>query len=386
MAQLEEACTELRMGRPVVVVVDNEPPIMVAGGETLSPETVNFACRYGSGITYALMGAKWAEHLNIPAMEENFLVSVDAREGVSTGISAFDRARTLNLLASEEATFHDFTAPGHVFPVVTTPGGVLKKNAGFEAGVDLVRLAGLNPVAMATELWNEAGEVPSKEEVERFVKEHGLVMVSVEDVIRYRLERELIVQLVGSETLDSPYGTFRVMVYQDIVTGGAHLVLVKGEIRPDRPVLVRVHSECLTGDVFHSYRCDCGPQLFEAIERIGKEGGVLVSLRQEGRGIGLLNKVMAYSLQDRGLDTVEANEALGFKSDMREYGIASQILYHIGVRKVRLLTNNPTKIQAIKGFGIDVVAREAIEVPPRPENIHYLRTKKTKMGHLLEKV
>ncbi len=393
MEIIEQACRDLRMGRPIIIVEDEKGlsnPHLATAGENLSPETVNLAAACGSGITYAALTQEMAERIGLPLMNESgndhALVSIDANKGTTTGISAFDRAHTIRLLTQDGISMQDFTAPGHVFPVAAMPGGVLKKAGVIEAAVDMARLAGLAPVMMLTELMDENGEILEGDAVGHFADQHDLAVVSVKKVISYRLRRELLVRLVGFETMDSPFGRFKVMVYEDTITGGAHLALVSGEIRADKPVLVRVHSECLTGDVFHSYRCDCGSQLFEAMKRIGREGGVLLYLRQEGRGIGLLNKVMAYSLQDQGMDTVEANVALGFKSDMREYGIGAQVLYHLGVRKMRLLTNNPRKIIAIGGFGLEVVERVPIEIPPRSENFRYLQTKKQKMGHLLEKV
>jgi len=396
MKIIEKAYQDLRMGRPIIIVEEEKGlknPHLTVAGENISPDDVNLAASYGSGIIYVALTPEIAERIGLPDMGESVmlntsgaLASVDAYKGATTGISTFDRSHTIRLLANESTTMQELTTPGHIFPVKARAGGVLKKAGVIEATVDMARLAGLTPVMMLTEMTDENGEVMNETDILKFAEEHDMAIVSVKKLISYRLNRELLVKMVGFETMDSPFGKFRVVVYEDTVTDSAHLALVNGDIRPDKPVLVRVHSECLTGDVFHSYRCDCGSQLHEAMRRIGKEGGVLLYLRQEGRGIGLLNKTMAYDLQDHGLDTVEANIALGFNEDMRDYGIGAQVLYHLGVRKMRLLTNNPRKIIAIGGFGLEVVERVPIEIQPRVENLRYLQTKKKKMGHLLDKI
>ena len=357
-----------------------------------TPEAINFMTRYGRGLVCVPMTAERAAELQLPLMvdqgEESmgtaFTVSVDAR-GVRTGISAAERARTVQLLADPATRPEDLIRPGHIFPLKAKAGGVLRRAGHTEAAVDLMRLAGLQPVGVICEIMNPDGTMARCPELEVFAQEHGLVLLSVRDVIRYRMHHEQVVRPVAETRLPTEHGTFRLVGYEAIAPGEHHVALVKGEVDDGEPVLVRVHSECLTGEVFGSFRCDCGPQLEAALQHIEWEGrGVLIYMRQEGRGIGLLNKIRAYALQDQGLDTVEANHALGFPADLREYGISAQILKDLGVRSVRLMTNNPDKVRSLEGYGIEVVERVPLEIGANPSNRRYLETKRTKMGHWLE--
>ncbi|MBO2519161.1 bifunctional 3,4-dihydroxy-2-butanone-4-phosphate synthase/GTP cyclohydrolase II [Limnochorda sp.] len=395
LERVEKALEALRAGRMIIVVDDedreNEGDLVMAA-EKATPEAINFMTRYGRGLVCVPMTAERAAELQLPLMvdqgEESmgtaFTVSVDAR-GVRTGISAAERARTVQLLADPATRPEDLIRPGHIFPLKAKAGGVLRRAGHTEAAVDLMRLAGLQPVGVICEIMNPDGTMARRPELEVFAQEHGLVLLSVRDVIRYRMHHEQVVRPVAETRLPTEHGTFRLVGYEAIAPGEHHVALVKGEVDDGEPVLVRVHSECLTGEVFGSFRCDCGPQLEAALQHIEWEGrGVLIYMRQEGRGIGLLNKIRAYALQDQGLDTVEANHALGFPADLREYGISAQILKDLGVRSVRLMTNNPDKVRSLEGYGIEVVERVPLEIGANPSNRRYLETKRTKMGHWLE--
>ncbi|ADW21546.1 riboflavin biosynthesis protein ribBA [Thermus scotoductus SA-01] len=396
LASVRELMEELRQGRPVILVDDedreNEGDLIMAA-EHVTPEWVNFMLRECRGLLCAALTEERARALDLPLMVEKnqdpqgtrFTVSVDAR-GTTTGISAFERAATIRLLADPEATAQDFRRPGHIFPLVARPGGVLRRAGHTEATVDLLRLAGLRPVGSLIEILKEDGTMARLPDLLEFAGRHGLKVGTIADLIRYRLEKgDLYVKREAEALLPTRFGEFRILGYRDSLTGEEHAALVMGSWDPEEPVLVRMHSECLTGDALHSLRCDCGFQRDLALERISKEGkGVLVYLRQEGRGIGLVNKIRAYHLQDQGLDTVEANLALGFPPDLRDYGVGAQILYDLGVRKMRLLTNNPRKVKALSGFGIEIVERIPLRAGDNPHNERYLQAKKEKLGHWMD--
>ena len=396
LASVRELIEELRQGRPVILVDDedreNEGDLIMAA-EHVTPEWVNFMLRECRGLLCAALTEERARALDLPLMVEKnqdpqgtrFTVSVDAR-GTTTGISAFERAATIRLLADPEATAQDFRRPGHIFPLVARPGGVLRRAGHTEATVDLLRLAGLRPVGSLIEILKEDGTMARLPDLLEFAGRHGLKVGTIADLIRYRLEKgDLYVKREAEALLPTRFGEFRILGYRDSFTGEEHAALVMGSWDPEEPVPVRMHSECLTGDALHSLRCDCGFQRDLALERISKEGkGVLVYLRQEGRGIGLVNKIRAYHLQDQGLDTVEANLALGFPPDLRDYGVGAQILYDLGVRKMRLLTNNPRKVKALSGFGIEIVERIPLRAGDNPHNERYLQAKKEKLGHWMD--
>ena len=397
-APIEEAIERFRHGEIVIVVDDedreNEGDLAIAA-EKVTPAAINFMAKHGRGLVCLALTEERCDALDLPLMVQDntstfgtaFTISIEARGKVTTGISAADRAATI-LTAIEPATRpEDLLRPGHVFPLRARKGGVLKRAGQTEASVDLAALAGLTPAGVICEIMNDDGTMARVPDLVKVAREHGLLMITVSDLISYRLRHETLVRKMASPSLPTLYGDFRIHAYRSDVTGDENVALVMGEIDPEEPILVRVHSQCLTGDIFGSCRCDCGPQLEQALERIAAEGkGVLLYLLQEGRGIGLMNKLRAYELQEQGHDTVEANERLGFRPDQRDYGIGAQILRDLGVRKMRLMTNNPSKYIALNGYGLEIVERVPLEVPPTDSSRAYLRTKREKLGHLLKLV
>lgn len=392
---IESALEDIRQWRMVIVVDDadreNEGDLVMAA-EHATPEAVNFMARFGRGLICVPTTAERLRQLGIESMvtqnresfKTDFQVSVDAATGVTTGISAHDRARTIQVMADPTATPTDLVQPGHIFPLRAKPGGVLQRAGHTEAAVDLARLAGCRPIAVICEVMNTDGTMARLPQLRRFARRHRLKLISIEDLIHYRRTRERLVEREESVQLPTEHGEFELHLYRSRLDGQAHIALTMGEVSGEEPVLVRVHSECLTGDVFGSCRCDCGPQLRQAMRQIAQTGrGVIVYMRQEGRGIGLPAKIRAYKLQEHGLDTVEANLKLGYPSDLREYGLGAQILADLGVRRIRLLTNNPKKVVGLQGYGLEIVEQVPIRVPPNPHNERYLKTKRDKMGHLL---
>jgi 3,4-dihydroxy 2-butanone 4-phosphate synthase/GTP cyclohydrolase II len=393
-ASVAQAINDLQAGRMLIVVDDedreNEGDLVMAA-EHATPEAINFMITHARGLVFVPMTAERCEALRLPPMvTENtarhgtaFTVSVDARSG-GTGISAYDRALTVRLLSDPATKPEDLLRPGHVFPLRAAPGGVLRRAGHTEAVMDLARMASLQPVGVACEIVHEDGTMARLPELQRFAVQHGLNILTVRDLIRHRLRHDPFIRREGQTRLPTALGEFKAIVYENMIDGSNHMALVKGTVDDGEPVLVRMHSECLTGEVFGSLRCDCGEQLRAAMRAIAEEGrGAVVYIRQEGRGIGLDNKIKAYALQDQGRDTVEANELLGFPPDPRDYGVGAQILADLGVRRIRLLTNNPQKRAALEGFGIQVVERVPLEMPPNKENIAYLKTKRHRLGHLL---
>ena len=397
ISKIEAALEDIRQGKMVILVDDedreNEGDLAMAA-ELVTPEAINFMAREGCGLICLSLTEERADLLNLPLMvQENsssfgtaFTISIEARRGVTTGISAKDRATTIKVAIADESTDRDLARPGHVFPLRAKKGGVLVRAGQTEGSVDLARLAGLKPAGVICEIMNLDGTMARMPQLNEFAETHGLKIVTIADLVSYRMQKELLVHRGAETIIPTPFGgEFLAIGYENDVDDLQHLALVKGKIDPEKPVLVRVHSECLTGDVFGSLRCDCGDQLHSAMCQIAAEGcGVVIYMRQEGRGIGLVNKLRAYSLQDGGHDTVEANEVLGFKADLRDYGIGAQILLDLGVRKIRLMTNNPKKIVGLEGYGLEVVERIPVEMVPTCTNIKYLKTKREKMGHLLE--
>ena len=396
---IDEAIEDITQGKLVILVDDedreNEGDLCMAA-EKVTPEAINFMAKYGRGLICLALTAERVRELDLPMMtNENtspfgtaFTVSIEAKKGVTTGISAADRAMTIKTAIDPKTKPEDLARPGHVFPLKARPGGVLQRAGQTEGSVDLSRLAGLYPAGVICEIMNEDGTMARVPQLMEFAKKHNLKVVTIKDLIRYRMRTESFVRRLVTVKMPTEHGgEFKAIAYANEIDDNVHIALVKGEIKPEDEVLVRVHSQCLTSDVFGSKRCDCGEQLHKAMEVIKKEGkGVILYMRQEGRGIGLINKLRAYELQDKGLDTVEANLKLGFKPDLRDYGIGAQILVDIGVRKMRLMTNNPRKIVGLEGYGLKAVERVPIEVNPHEKNISYLRTKKKKLGHILNNV
>jgi 3,4-dihydroxy 2-butanone 4-phosphate synthase/GTP cyclohydrolase II len=400
-ASIPDAIEDIRQGRMVVVVDDedreNEGDLTIAA-EKVTPDVINFMARYGRGLICLPMTGERLDHLRIPLMvrdEQNdakfgtaFCVPIEAKQGTTTGISASDRAQTVLTAIHPDTTPSDLARPGHMFPLRAVDGGVLVRAGQTEAAVDLARLAGLYPAGVICEVMDEDGTMARGPRLEAFCRQHGLRLVTIKDLIQHRMRTERLVRKIVEADLPTGYGPFRIHAFESGIDREHHVALVMGDLRGgDEPALVRVHSQCLTGDIFASSRCDCGDQLHKALETISQAGrGVLLYLRQEGRGIGLVHKLMAYQLQDEGRDTVEANEALGFKADQRDYGIGAQILVELGVKKIRLLTNNPRKFVGLEGYGLEIVGRLPIEIPASDANRRYLKTKKEKLGHILRSV
>ena len=395
---IEDAISRFKAGKMLIVVDDedreNEGDFIISG-EKATPEDINFMMKYGRGLICTSLTSQKAKSLelapmvenNTESMRTNFTVSVDAKDKITTGISAKDRWQTLQVLLDDNSLPSDLVRPGHMFPLIAKDGGVLQRAGHTEACTDLCRLAEHNPMALLVEIVDEDGTMARMDKLKEIAKIHDLLIISIADLIEYRRSKEKLVENIVDIPLPTRFGDFKMRLFEDRVNKDHHIALIKGNIESDKDVLVRVHSQCLTGDIFASLRCDCGPQLVSALDQISKsDSGILVYLRQEGRGIGLKNKILAYQLQDKGLDTVEANNKLGFSSDLREYGIGAQILKECGVKKMKLLTNNPKKIIGLEGYNLEVVGREPIEIKSNSSNEKYLKTKRDKLGHLLSEL
>lgn len=391
---VEAALADLKLGKPIIVVDDEDRENegdLIALADTMTPEIINFMITEARGLVCVPITQERADQLDLPPMVTHntdyhgtaFTVSVDYI-GTTTGISAFERSETVKALIDPTTKAADFRRPGHIFPLIARPGGVLRRAGHTEAAIDLAVMCGSAPAAAICEIINEDGTMSRLPDLLVFKEKHNLKLITIQELIQYRNEKEKLVERAVDVKLPTDFGTFRAIAYTNLVDNKEHIALVKGDIDPERPLLVRVHSECLTGDVFHSHRCDCGPQLEAALKQIEEAGsGVLLYMRQEGRGIGLINKLKAYALQEEGFDTVDANLKLGFPADLRDYGIGAQILKDLGVRQMRLMTNNPRKIKGLEGYGLEVVERIPIQMELKEDNKSYLRTKKSKLGHLL---
>ena len=392
---IESILEDIAKGKPVIVVDsedrENEGDLVLAS-ELATPETINFMAKEGRGLICVSLSERRAEDLDLEIIDNknsglhktNFTISVDSKENVTTGISAFDRSVTIKTLISDETSPKDLSRPGHIFPIVGKNGGVLRRAGHTEASIDLAMMAGLKPSGVICEIMADDGTMARGEELERFAEKHDLKIISISEIIKQLSKERKLVEKVESINLPTKNGQFNLHLYEGIFDGKTHLALTKGDVRSSEPVLVRVHSECLTGDIFHSMRCDCGDQLDSALDLIESEGsGIIVYLRQEGRGIGLKHKIRAYKLQEKGLDTVEANQELGFKPDLRDYGVGAQILKDLGARKLAVLTNNPKKLIGLEGHGLEITSRIPIVIEKNKDNANYLDTKEKKLGHLL---